>query len=49
MRTADNADVADMEGVVGCDALTFRMTPVPPPNLFIIRVIRDIRGLLSII
>jgi hypothetical protein len=49
MRTADNADVADMEGNADCGVLTFRVTPAFPPTPFIIRVIRDIRGLLSII
>jgi hypothetical protein len=46
IRTADNADVADIESVVGSGALTFPVMPVIPPNLFIIREIRDIRGLL---
>ena len=47
MITADVADAADMKGSAVRGALTIRVTPVFPPDSFIIRAICAIRGLLS--
>jgi hypothetical protein len=47
MITADVADAADREGSAVRGDLTIRVTPVFPPDSFIIRAICAIRGLLS--